>query len=62
MEDVTFIILTKNEEINLPDCLKSIKGFAKRIVVIDSGSTDRTCEIAKKMGADVYVHPFENME
>lgn len=60
MEDVTFVILTKNEEINLPDCLKSIEGFSKRAVVIDSGSTDRTCEIAKKMGADVYVHPFEN--
>ena len=60
MEDVTFIILTKNEEINLPDCIKSIEGFAKSIVVIDSNSTDRTCEIAKKMGATVFVHPFEN--
>ena len=60
MEDVTFIILTKNEEINLLDCLKSIEGFAKRVVVIDSGSTDKTCEIAKENGADVYIHPFEN--
>lgn len=60
MADVTFIILTKNEEINLPDCLESIKGFAKRIVVVDSGSTDKTVEIAQNFGADVYVHPFEN--
>lgn len=60
MEDVTFIILTKNEEINLRDCLKSIEGFAKRVVIVDSGSSDRTCEIAKNMGADVYFHPFEN--
>lgn len=60
MEDVTFIILTKNEEINILDCLKSIEGFAKRVVVVDSGSTDKTCEIAKNNGADVYVHPFEN--
>ena len=59
MEDITFIILTKNEEINLPDCLESVKGFAARTVVIDSGSTDRTCEIARSMGAEVYVHPFE---
>lgn len=59
MEDVTFIILTKNEEINLPQCIMSIKGFAKRVVVVDSGSTDKTCAIAKKMGADVYVHTFE---
>lgn len=60
MEDVTFIILTKNEEINIGECIKSIKGFAKRIVVIDCGSTDRTCEIAKSMGAEIYVHSFEN--
>ena len=60
MADVTFIILTKNEERNLPDCLESIKGFASRIVVVDSGSTDKTVEIAKKYGADVFIHEFEN--
>lgn len=60
MEDVTFIILTKNEEINIGECIKSIKDFAKRIVVIDCGSTDKTCEIAESMGADIYIHPFEN--
>ena len=60
MIDVTFIVLTKNEEINIVNCLKSVEGFAKRVVVVDSGSTDKTCEIAKSMGADVYVHPFEN--
>lgn len=60
MVDVTFIILTKNEEVNLPDCLDSIKEFAKRVVVVDSGSTDRTCDIARERGADVYVHTFEN--
>ena len=60
MEDVTFIILTKNESINLPDCLKSIEDFAARIIIIDSGSNDRTCEIAKEKGADIYIHPFEN--
>ena len=60
VQDVTFIILTKNEEINLPDCLESIKGFAKRVVVVDSGSTDNTVAIAKEYGADVYTHKFEN--
>ncbi|MBQ8431577.1 MAG: glycosyltransferase family 2 protein [Clostridia bacterium] len=58
--DVTFIILTKNEEINIVDCLNSIRGFAKRVVVVDSGSTDNTCSIAREMGADVYVNPFVN--
>lgn len=60
MADVTAIILTKDEEINLPDCLNSIRNFARRMVVVDSGSTDRTCEIAREMGAEVLVHPFEN--
>jgi glycosyltransferase, family 2 len=60
MADVTFIILTKNEEKNIIDCLKSIEGFAKRVVLIDSGSTDSTCRIAKSMGAEVFFHPFEN--
>lgn len=60
MQDVTFIILTKNEEVNIADCLNSIKGFAKRCVLIDSGSTDKTVEIAKSLGAEVLEHPFEN--
>lgn len=60
VQDVTFIILTKNEEVNLPDCLDSIQGFAKRVVVVDSGSTDNTVRIARQYGADVYMHKFEN--
>ena len=60
MQDVTILILTKNEEINLPDCLKSVKDFAKRCVVVDSYSTDRTKEIALKYGADFFEHKFEN--
>lgn len=58
--DITVLILTKNEESNLPDCLASVKAFARRVVVVDSESTDRTVEIAKAAGADVYIHPFEN--
>lgn len=60
MKDVTFIILTKNEEINLPDCLASIKDFSKRTIIIDSGSNDKTIEIAKTNNCEVYVHEFEN--
>lgn len=59
MIDATAIIMTKNEEKNIVDCLKSMKGFAKRCVVIDCGSTDDTVKIAKKLGADVYHHEFE---
>lgn len=59
MVDATAIILTKNEEKNIVQCLESMKGFAKRCVVIDSGSTDKTVELAKQCGADVYVNEFE---
>lgn len=59
MIDATAIIMTKNEETNIVDCLKSMLGFAKRCVVIDCGSTDKTVELAKKNGADVYFHEFE---
>lgn len=58
--DITAIILTKNEEINIVECIKSIKKIVKRIVVVDSFSDDNTVELAEKNGAEVYQHPFEN--
>lgn len=60
MADLTAIILTKNEEKNIEKCILSIRGVAKRIVVIDSYSTDTTVELANKLGAEVYKHEFEN--
>lgn len=59
MADITAIILTKNEERNLRDCLASIAGFCARAVVVDCGSTDKTVEIARALGADVFFHEFE---
>lgn len=58
--DITAIILTKNEEINIKDCISSISTVVKRIVVIDSFSSDKTVAIAEASGAEVYQHPFEN--
>jgi glycosyltransferase involved in cell wall biosynthesis len=60
MLDLTAIILTYDEEKNIEHCINSIKGLAKRIVVIDSYSTDKTVEIAKAMGAEVFQHEFVN--
>ncbi|WP_026463739.1 glycosyltransferase family 2 protein [Adhaeribacter aquaticus] len=52
--DLTIAIPVKNEERNLPGCLEAIgNDLAKRIVIIDSGSTDKTKEIAQNYGADV---------
>lgn len=60
MADLTTIILTYNEELNIKDCIKSVKKISKRIIVIDSFSSDKTIEIAKSMGAEVHQHKFIN--
>jgi len=54
---VTACIITRNEEVNLPDCLASVK-WADEIVVVDSRSTDRTREIAAAAGARVIERDF----
>ena len=51
-------IITKNEELRLPDCLKSVE-FADEVVVVDSGSTDRTVEIARDFGCRVFVEEWK---
>ena len=60
MADLTVITLAYNEEVNLRDCLESVKDIAKRLVVCDSYSTDRTLDIAKEFGADILQHKFYN--
>ncbi|MBI1870484.1 MAG: glycosyltransferase [Chlamydiae bacterium] len=56
--EVDLIVLTLNEEVNLARCLESVKGLVKNIFVVDSGSTDRTVEIAIEYGAQVVTHAF----
>lgn len=60
MADITTIILTYNEEKNIANAINSVKELSKRIVVVDSFSTDRTIEIAESLGAEIIQHPFEN--
>lgn len=58
MADLTAIVLTRNEADNIALCLDSLAGFAARVVVVDSGSTDDTAAIARAHGAEVIEHPF----
>ena len=59
MTDTTVIILTKNEETDIERCIRSVESWVKRIVIVDSGSTDRTVEIASRLGVEVVRHePF----
>src|SRR5258708_19943756 len=55
---VSVLILTYNEELNLPDCLASITKLSDDVHVVDSFSTDRTMQIAKQHGAFVAQHEF----
>ncbi|HEY0305647.1 MAG TPA: glycosyltransferase family 2 protein [Longimicrobiales bacterium] len=55
---VSAIVLTRDEELNLPACLASMRDLVDEIYVVDSGSTDRTVEIARAAGATVTTHEF----
>jgi len=59
MKGITALVLTLNEEDNIAECLKTLL-WADEVVVLDSGSTDRTVEIARNLGAKVFFHPFKN--
>ncbi|SFT66619.1 Glycosyltransferase involved in cell wall bisynthesis [Selenomonas sp. GACV-9] len=59
MPRLAVLILTKNEEANIEECIKSAS-FADEIVVIDSGSTDSTQAKAESLGARFVVHPMDD--
>jgi tetratricopeptide (TPR) repeat protein len=56
---ISACMIVKNEEQLLPRCLRSIRDHVDEIIVVDTGSTDRTVEIAKGFDAKVYHHPWE---
>lgn len=58
MPRLAVIILTKNEEANIEAAIESA-AFADEILVVDSGSTDRTQELAEKHGAKFISHPMD---
>lgn len=58
-QTISVIIRTKNEEKMISDCLETAD-WADEIIVVDSGSEDKTVVIAKEKGTKVYYHPFTN--
>lgn len=57
---VSVCLIVKNEEAFLGKCLQSVRAFASQIIVVDTGSTDRTVAIAREQGAEVYFHPWND--
>jgi glycosyltransferase involved in cell wall biosynthesis len=62
MPPFSAILITHNEERDLPQALTSLQGLADEIVVVDSGSTDRTCELARQGGARVLSRAFDGFD
>jgi len=60
MPKISACMLMKNEESMLPRCLDSIKDLCDEIIIVDTGSTDKSVEIAESYGAKVYHHPWQN--
>lgn len=57
---ISLCMIVKNEEPCLGRCLDSVKGHVDEIIIVDTGSTDKTVEIAESYGAKIYHHPWEN--
>ena len=59
MSEITAVVLTKDEEAYIADCLASLK-WCDEVLVIDSISSDRTTDIVHQLGAKVVYHLFQN--
>lgn len=60
MPRLSLCMIVRDEERMLPGCLSSVKGIADEVVVVDTGSTDSTREIAVRHGARVYDRPWDD--
>ena len=56
---VSVVIISKNEEEHIANCIKSVQNWADEIIVVDDESTDRTVEIAKSLGAKVFTRKMD---
>jgi len=59
-QTLSLCMIVKNEEANLERCLESVKGVVDEIIVVDTGSTDRTGEIARQYGAKIFTYRWDD--
>lgn len=57
---ISACVITKNEEKNIARCINSYKDIVDEIILVDTGSTDNTVEIAKSLGAKTYYYQWQN--
>lgn len=60
MKSLSLVMIVKNEEKNLRKCLNSVKDIVDEIIIVDTGSTDKTKEIAFSYNAKVYDYEWDN--
>ena len=60
LPNITLCLIVKNEEKYLSECLESVKDVVDEIVLVDTGSTDNTIDIAKNFGAVIYNYKWTN--
>ncbi len=59
-DGVTVVILTLNEAVHIARAVDNAKGLTREVVIVDSGSTDDTCDLAAGRGAQVFFHAFQD--
>lgn len=57
---ISLCMIVKNEEKYLAQCLNSVKDIVDEIIIVDTGSTDKTVEIAESFGAEIYYFQWTN--
>lgn len=57
---LSVVVITKNEERNIDDCLGSVHGWADEIIIVDDESTDKTVELAKKYATKILHRKMDN--
>ncbi len=57
---ISLCMIARDEEKCVGDCLRSVQGLVDEMIIVDTGSEDRTVSIAESFGAQVYHHPWEN--
>lgn len=60
LNNISLCMITKNEEDYLAQCLNSVKNLVQEIIIVDTGSEDKTIAIAESFGANIYRHTWEN--